>query len=568
MKKAYFSNRIYKSGLHPKYVEAIGYTLFLWNRAKHFAFQTQVLEKRSGTSKRSQSVHMTIKSRFSLNDYYANSAVQEANALLSSQTELQKLYIENKKEQIHAVKKKIKQTKSNLTVLRKIKQSFIKGKPKFNKTSKEQQMGRYFVVQFKKRTDLYYHAYQFEHTYIDPEIKHLQSKLRKLRFRFDRLQKQLDSLTNKVSSAVFGSKKLCKAQHTVEKYKEDHQLWKHDFTQARYQNMLISGRKDAKSGNFVFTYNPDTQSLRFITPNGITIEIPHLTFPYGQDQVNHAVQTQWDCTNKKKAGKPIGWAIEDHGAYYIFKCVIDGDENSNQNFSRSDGVIGVDCNVDHFAWANINKKGQLIKIGTFSFGLEGKTSGQITKIIEAETVALVDLAVKTKKPLVVEKLKLTKAKVKNPYGNKKANRIISMFAYRKMISAIQSRAKKMGVTVFEVNPAYTSQMGKMKYMKRFGISIHQAASYVIARRAMGFEEKLPPVLYSLLPEKMVGLHHWAQWKYWSRILSDLRVHAFYQMELSSNDKIRSINELFPPGALTDWEIKGLSQFESRRIIFC
>ncbi|MFD3448137.1 IS200/IS605 family accessory protein TnpB-related protein [Microbacteriaceae bacterium 4G12] len=566
MKKAYFSNRIYKSGLHSKYVEAIGHPLFVWNRAKHFAFQTQVLEKRSGTSKRSHSMHMAVKLRFSLNDYYANSAVQEANALISSQAELQKLYIENKKEQIHTVKKKIKKTKSNLTVLRKIKTSFIKGKPKFNKTSKEQQMGRYFVVQFKKRTDLYYHAYQFEHTYIDQEIKHLQSKLGKLRFRFDRLQKQLHSLTNKVSSAVFGSKKLFKAQHTIEEYRENHALWIQDFERARYNQMLISGRKDAKSGNFVFTYNLDTQSLHFTTPNGIPIEIPHLTFPYGQDQVNHAVQTQWDCTDKKKAGKPIGWAIEDRGAYYIFKCLIDVDENPNQNFSKSDGVIGVDCNFDHFAWANINKKGQLIKTGVFSFDLEGKTSGQITKIIEAEAIALVDLAVKTKKPIVVEKINTTKAKVKNPYGNKKANRMMSMFAYRKMITSIKSRAEKMGVAVFEVNPAYTSQIGKIKYMKRFGISIHQAASYVIARRAMGFKEKLPPVLHSLLPEKMVGLHHWAQWKYWSRILSDLRVHAFYQIELSNDDKIRSMNELFPPGALTDWEIKGLAKFEVRTAI--
>ena len=35
----------------------------------------------------------------------------------------------------------------------------------------------------------------------------------------------------------------------------------------------------------------------------------------------------------------------------------------------------------------------------------------------------------------------------------------------------------MGIAVFEVNPAYTSQIGKMKYMKRFGISIHEAASF-------------------------------------------------------------------------------------------
>ncbi|ENQ3106065.1 transposase [Bacillus cereus] len=132
--------------------------------------------------------------------------------------------------------------------------------------------------------------------------------------------------------------------------------------------------------------------------------------------------------------------------------------------------------------------------------------------------------------------------------------MMSMFAYKKLISAMKSRAEKMGVAVFEVNSAYTSQIGKIKYMKRFGISIHQTASYVIARRAMGFKEKLPPILYSLLPEKVVGLHHWAHWKWLSRILSD--------------NKIRSVNKLFHPGALTDLEIKGLSKFESRKPIPC
>ena len=51
MKKAYFSNRIYKHTLSKEYVEAISHALFVFNRAKHFAFQTQVLEKRSGKSK-------------------------------------------------------------------------------------------------------------------------------------------------------------------------------------------------------------------------------------------------------------------------------------------------------------------------------------------------------------------------------------------------------------------------------------------------------------------------------------------------------------------------------------
>ena len=109
---------------------------------------------------------------------------------------------------------------------------------------------------------------------------------------------------------------------------------------------------------------------------------------------------------------------------------------------------------------------------------------------------------------------------------------MSMFAYNKMISAIKSRAEKMGVAVFDVNPAYTSQIGKMKYMKRFGISIHEAASFVIARRAMGFKEKLPPVLGALLPEKIIGAHHWVQWKYVSKMLKGIRhIRSTFQIFL-------------------------------------
>jgi IS605 OrfB family transposase len=159
-----------------------------------------------------------------------------------------------------------------------------------------------------------------------------------------------------------------------------------------------------------------------------------------------------------------------------------------------DGIIGIDCNVDHFAISNVNSKGQLISSWSLKFEILGKTSNQITKIIEIEAVELVNIALRANKPIVVEKLDTTKSKVTNTYGSKKASLMMSIFAYNKMISAIKARAEKMGIAVFEINPAYTSQIGKMKYMKGFGISIHEAASFVIARRALGFKEKLPPVL--------------------------------------------------------------------------
>jgi hypothetical protein len=139
--KAYFSNRIYKKTLPDEYVEAISHALLVFNRAKHFAFNTSMKERRSGQSKRSQSLHLTMKEGFGLDDYYANSTVQEAKAKQKSLDELNKLYMSNKQAQIKSVKNKLKKEKSSLTTLKKIKKSFITGNPSFSKHSKERVFG-------------------------------------------------------------------------------------------------------------------------------------------------------------------------------------------------------------------------------------------------------------------------------------------------------------------------------------------------------------------------------------------------------------------------------------------
>ena len=124
------------------------------------------------------------------------------------------------------------------------------------------------------------------------------------------------------------------------------------------------------------------------------------------------------------------------------------------------------------------------------------------------------------------KLDTTLSKVGNKYGNKKANRMKSMFAYRKMIQAIQSRADKMGVAVIEVNPAFTSVSGKLKYMRKFGISIHQAAAFTIGRRGLGYKEKTPKVLKKYVPKD--ASHHWKHWSILDKKFS-VRTHTLYHL---------------------------------------
>jgi len=103
-----------------------------------------------------------------------------------------------------------------------------------------------------------------------------------------------------------------------------------------------------------------------------------------------------------------------------------------------------------------------------------------------------------------------------------------MFAHKKMQDSIHSRAAKMGVAVFEVNPAFTSQIGKMKYMKQMHISIHQAASYVIGRRGMNLKEQVPKVLQAYTEYKD-GKHHWKQWNVLTKVFKALRPYVFYHV---------------------------------------
>jgi IS605 OrfB family transposase len=233
--------------------------------------------------------------------------------------------------------------------------------------------------------------------------------------------------------------------------------------------------------------------------------------------------------------------VEDHGEYYIIKCLVEVESNPSIHFSTSDGVIGVDCNYNYIAWTNVSKDGNLLESGKLTFSIEGKTSGQITKILEAEAIALVDIAVRKKKPIVLEKLDTTLSKTGDRYGNKKANRMKSMFAYRKMIQAIKSRADKMGVAVIEVNPAFTSVSGKLKYMRKFGISIHQAAAFTIGRRGLGYKEKAPKVLKKYVPKD--ASHHWKHWSILNKKFS-VRTHTLYHL-FNVNQPYQGIDVFHP-----------------------
>ena len=88
-------------------------------------------------------------------------------------------------------------------------------------------------------------------------------------------------------------------------------------------------------------------------------------------------------------------------------------------------------------------------------------------------------------------LSLEDLKFSNRFGTTKSfNRIKTNFIHKKFVQTIQAQAIKQKMVVKTINPAYTSVLGKYKYQSCYGLSNHQAAALVIARRGLGFNEKL------------------------------------------------------------------------------
>ncbi|MGH4137416.1 hypothetical protein [Clostridium sp.] len=328
-----------------------------------------------------------------------------------------------------------------------------------------------FIEANYKNKSIIYNMYDFEHALVTKKINRLTNKLNMIKRGIGYQKQKLEKLKVNTVKSCFGTKKLFKAQYIL--YNE-HSAWKEAFYKARHRNIELQGLNTVTQGNACIKYDYEMNSLSIQLPykniaNGKVnhkaewLRIDNVDFPYHKQDLIEALNAE---------NSPVSWRIEDKGDYFLFKPSYKLFEDESQiNYSKEDGVIGYDINYDHIAWSEIDDIGNLINFGTIKFDIDGKTTGQIAKILEKGAIELVNIAKIKQKPLTGEDIKNINKNILT-YGNTKRNLKISMFAHKKIIEAISSRAFKEKLEVFYVNPAYTSQMGKIKYMKAKGISIH------------------------------------------------------------------------------------------------
>jgi len=159
-------------------------------------------------------------------------------------------------------------------------------------------------------------------------------------------------------------------------------------------------------------------------------------------------------------------------------------------------VSGVDLNLDHLAAVVTDRQGQFGTRRTFQFANLGELPRNKTRwVVGNITRGVIEwLEEQGVQVLVIEELG-----IRRRGGSARYNRRTVPFAYRQLTESLVRRALRAGLVVKRVNPAYTSWIGQLKYAGQYGVSRHVAAAYVIARRGLGLEERIPKPILAQFP---------------------------------------------------------------------
>ena len=111
-------------------------------------------------------------------------------------------------------------------------------------------------------------------------------------------------------------------------------------------------------------------------------------------------------------------------------------------------------------------------------------------IIGDAVTSVVEYAREVGKPVVIELLDFRQKKAALENQSRRYSRMLSSFSYGEVKACFISRGYREGVEVRQLNPAFSSVIGRVKFMERYGLSVHQAAALLLARRLLGCSERI------------------------------------------------------------------------------
>jgi IS605 OrfB family transposase len=338
-------------------------------------------------------------------------------------------------------------------------------------------------------------------------IENKKIKLTNVKKKLARLRHDQDSGKVRI---CFGSNKLFRKQfHLEENGYKSHNEWLLDWKKSRNNTFFSLGSKDENGGNQTCVLQPDG-ALRIRVPGclirkyGRFVTIPRVRYAYGQDQIDYAIQARTAITHR---------FVRDRKGWYLHSTV-DVPKGKPVTFNpREIGVFAVDVNEMEIAMAETDRFGNFVFSRTWPAVVKDLSTEQ-TKALYGEIVKeILKQAVKAGKPLAHERLDFSKKKASLKEQGVAYARMLSGFAYSTFLTLLDRRAEKEGVTVIDVNPAFTSVIGKHNFMNRYGITPHEAAAIAIARRAQRYSEQPDSArVISSVPARTRGKHIWSFWR--------------------------------------------------------
>jgi IS605 OrfB family transposase len=304
-------------------------------------------------------------------------------------------------------------------------------------------------------------------------------------------------------SVVFGGKrlfeKLCKNHLTGKERERLKKQWKE-----QRQGTLISIGSKVDKGN---------RLTRFEDLNGQL----YLRITTGNREFIYARVLREPSNSKDKwitfmAMLLESWQTQSYFPYTVELKLRDGEVYGSVSFeiptpevryTKKNGVIAIDINASpiHLAVAEVSKTGELLSYQTISLhhflGLSQNSKDHQEWILAHQ---LLDLAIEKGKAIAIENLKKLKKGVRGD-GKAELRKRLHQWNAKKFLQKLKRIAMLKGVEVIEVNPAYTSVVGMLKYAPQLSTDKDIAGAYVIGRRALGFKEDMPENYEKLLKDK-------------------------------------------------------------------
>ena len=298
------------------------------------------------------------------------------------------------------------------------------------------------------------------------KIDSLKTKLFWLEMKKNKLIQLRNNGPKKV--VTFGTKKFLKNN-------------KNKFINKRDNQLVYIGDKYDRNGNQQFQlmynrkYNKFTYKLRI--ENEYTKDTKYLSGSFIIKD-NIAKKEILKTLNNPKSN-PLSFRIIKRNEQLHLQIIYRID--TNKKTRNSHGVIGIDFNKGFITISEIDERGKLLnntRINYIHKGESGVTKNSMHHLVKD----LVDLAVKSGKDIVIEDLKSLNKNKKEKTERKHYNRMINTLKFGKFRKFLETKCDKLGVGLSLVKPYNTSKIASNKYCYDMKLNIHNAASYVIARR--------------------------------------------------------------------------------------